>query len=150
LNIKKDSSLISNESFCRLVDLNKKKIKKKKILVKLFEYKYYDKFFILNMILLYKNKTAISNKQLKNLVYNHNNGLLKVNGKNINGDYPLLIAIKQNDIELVNLLLKYAKENNIILEINEKNKDGNYPLIITLERNNIKMFKLLMDYAKRK
>jgi len=53
-----------------------------------------------------------------------------------------------NNLEMVKLLMNYAKENHIYLEINNKNKEGLYPYSYAMRYNNFEMMKLLMNYAK--
>jgi len=42
--------------------------------------------------------------------------------KTKNDEYPLLTAIKRNDIETVRSILDYAKKFNILLDLNEKDR----------------------------
>jgi len=53
---------------------------------------------------------------------NKNNILLDLNGKN-NENYPLSIAIQNNNLIIIQLLLEYANKNGNILVINEKDID---------------------------
>jgi len=50
-----------------------------------------------------------------------------VNEKDNNGDYPLLSACRNNNSEMIKLIIDYANENKIKLKINEKNNNGLYP-----------------------
>jgi len=61
---------------------------------------------------------------------NKNNIILELNEKDKDGNYPLLLAIIHNNIEIVLLLMDYANKNNIILKINEKDKNGYYSFFI--------------------
>jgi len=54
---------------------------------------------------------------------------LKLNNKNIYGEYPLLLAISRNDIEIVKLLIEYANQHQIILELNKKKYSWNLSII---------------------
>jgi len=72
-----------------------------------------------------------------------------LNEKNKDGNYPLLKAIFENNIEIVQLLIEYANQHQIILELNEKNKDGDYPLSEAIFKDNIKIVKLLIEYANQ-
>jgi len=45
-----------------------------------------------------------------------------MNEKNQDGSYPLLEAIYNNNIEIVQLLIEYANQHQIILKLNEKRK----------------------------
>jgi len=141
LNITKDSSLITPKVLSQLIQL-KDFIFIKKIL----QYKYYDETFIINFLSDYNSKTKRSERELQNIV-KLNKRKIKTNDLIIIGNYPLLNAIILNNIEIVQLLMKYAKNNNIILKLNEKDTDGRYPLLEAINNNNIEMIKLLMEYA---
>jgi len=142
LKIKKDASLISIESLYHLL-----KLRQYKIFEKLFKFRYYDIEYILNLILLSKNKTEISKEQFQNLIYNLDKGIIKINDKTVNGNNSFLVAVKDNNAEIVKLLIDYAKENNIILKINEKDLNCQFSLLIAVHRRNIVIIKLLMKYA---
>jgi len=43
--------------------------------------------------------------------------------------YPLLSAIERDEIEMVKLLMEYAKENNIILEVNKQCGYGDFYIV---------------------
>jgi len=72
---------------------------------------------------------------------------LKLNEKDEDGYYPLLIAIDNNNIKIVKILIEYANQHQIILDLNEKNNVGNYPILDATIYNNIEMIKLLIKYA---
>ena len=55
------------------------------------------------------------------------------------GETPLLIAIKDKNLEIIRLLI----ENQV--DIDMQNKFGETPLLIALENNDMKIFKLLID-----
>jgi len=46
---------------------------------------------------------------------NKNNIILKLNEINKDENFPLLVAIHDNDIEIVKLLMAYFNENNTLL-----------------------------------
>eukprot|EP00833_Pecoramyces_ruminatium_P012474 jgi/Orpsp1_1/1186506/evm.model.d7180000051081.1 len=75
--------------------------------------------------------------------------ILELNEKNDYGNYPLLEAINNNNIEIVKLLIEYANQHQIILELNEINKNEEYPLLKAITCDNIKIVKLLIDYANQ-
>ncbi|KAL6621775.1 hypothetical protein U3516DRAFT_745046 [Neocallimastix sp. 'constans'] len=66
-------------------------------------------------------------------------------------------AVKMDSIEIVKLLLKYARECQVLLEIedgyfykpNENTKDEKFikPLLCAIEHDNKEIVKLIMDYA---
>eukprot|EP00833_Pecoramyces_ruminatium_P002028 jgi/Orpsp1_1/1176060/evm.model.c7180000056261.1 len=97
---------------------------------------------------------AIENKYLRKVKFILENSnkikkILKLNEKNKYGEYPLLLAIIENDIEIVQLLIEYANKNNIILELNEKTINESYPLLWAIENNNIEMVKILIEYSNQ-
>jgi ankyrin repeat protein len=62
-------------------------------------------------------------------------------------NYPFLEAIKQNNIEIVKLLMDFAHQYDIIININDRDEWwGNYPLLEAIKQNNIEIVKLLVDY----
>eukprot|EP00833_Pecoramyces_ruminatium_P001647 jgi/Orpsp1_1/1175679/evm.model.c7180000054793.1 len=65
--------------------------------------------------------------------------ILELNDKNFYDDYPLSIAISNNNIEIIKLLTKYAIEHQIILEYEEK-----------IIGNNSEIMQLLKDYENEK
>ena len=67
--------------------------------------------------------------------------------KNKYRKYPLSEAIRENNIEIVQLLLEYALQHQIILELNEKDFLGYNPLLRAIFWNNIEIVQLLIDYA---
>jgi len=78
---------------------------------------------------------------------NQHHIILELNKKDDDGWYPLLKAISNKNIEIVQLLIEYANQHQIVLELNEKNKDGYYPLLWAIFWNNIEIIKLLIEYA---
>ncbi|KAG4095331.1 ankyrin repeat-containing domain protein [Neocallimastix lanati (nom. inval.)] len=92
-------------------------------------------------------------EQLKNLMENANNEniiLEEINRSNYKGDYPLLMAVTDENIDLIKLLIDYANKNNFILELNKKNNEGNYPLLVAVSKKNIEIINLLIEYSKEK
>ncbi|ORY20328.1 ankyrin [Neocallimastix californiae] len=89
-----------------------------------------------------------------------NNIKLKINEKNINGRFPLLLAIDNNnfemikilveylikvdDIEMIKILIEHANVNNFIMKLNEENY-GDYLLLNAIKNNNINMANLLIE-----
>jgi len=151
LNIKKDTTLITSVLLFNLI-----KFKYFELFMKIFEYDYFDITFIINILLFYKNKTIFSNKEFQNYINNSNKGIIKLNEKTQNGDYPLLNACNyywyENNvkyIEIVKLLIQYANKNNIILKLNEKNNNGFYPLLKASYNSDIEIVKLLIEYADK-
>jgi len=81
---------------------------------------------------------------------NINNIILNINEKDKWGNYPFLVATKNNNIEIIKLLEEYACKDNIILNINEKGRYGYYPLLIAIEYNYIEIIELLQEFASKK
>eukprot|EP00833_Pecoramyces_ruminatium_P008837 jgi/Orpsp1_1/1182869/evm.model.c7180000082990.1 len=54
------------------------------------------------------------------LILKNKNVLNLNNIKDEKGNYPLLLAIYKNNIEIVKLLIEYANQHQIILKLNEK------------------------------
>jgi len=70
-----------------------------------------------------------------------NSIILKLNEEDQNGNCPLLNAIKNNNIEMVQLLVEYAKENCI----NLKKIEGD--IKYAKENDNPNLFELLNSYT---
>ncbi|ORY39765.1 hypothetical protein LY90DRAFT_40939 [Neocallimastix californiae] len=70
---------------------------------------------------------------------NKNNIELRIDEKDIDGDYPFIKAIESNNIKLVELILNYAIDNNIILKVNENDINNiseiNTDIIMLLNKN---------------
>jgi len=74
-------------------------------------------------------------------------GINKITNKEI---YPFLEAVKQNNIEIVELLIEFANTYGIIININDRDEWwGNYPLLEAIKQNNVIMVKLLVDYDRK-
>jgi len=93
---------------------------------------------------------AISHEKIEEIeAILNNNKNVNLNARDkFNGSYPLLEAIYNDNIEILNVLVDYANRNNIILELNEKDLEfGEYPLLLAVNNNNVPMVKLILDYA---
>lgn len=98
-----------------------------------------------------KNKITFKSIVDNKISYKYNtrniikNIKLNINNKNSNGCYPLLYAIdKNNNIEMVRLLLDYAKDMNMKLILNENDfkkieivEDEIFELLFQYEKENI-------------
>ena len=157
MNVKGDASLITNDVLCHLIESEEVEIFKE-----IFQYDFYNYYFIKELLFIYKNKTVFSDKELQSLF---NKILIKINRPQIKQEdylslsnvqekynYPLLSAIKKNNITIVKLLMEYAKENNIVLNINDKNNNEEFPFLSAIKFDNknddTKMVDSLMEYAK--
>jgi len=141
LNVVRDASLITSNVLCDLIELNNYVFIKE-----ILQYKYYNKRFIINFLLYYKNKTKLSDKELRN-INSLNKMTIKINNKTKTNSYPFLRAISLNNIKIVKLLMDYANKYNIVLKINEKDVNGNSSLKLSITNNNIEIVKLLIRYA---
>lgn len=110
---------------------------------------------------IYKNKVVHSDHELQSFINFSNKAIVEINkktkyGKICNID-PLYYAVQYNKIDIVKLLLDYAKNNNSIFNLNEtieveKNwgwkKKTDTSLINATIQNNTEIFKLLIEYAE--
>jgi len=81
---------------------------------------------------------------------NKNNIILKLNNTDKKKEYPLLLACKNKNINIVKLLIDYAKENKINLELNNNDNSNNNPFLCAYRKNNTDIVKLLIEYAIEK
>ncbi|OUM66129.1 hypothetical protein PIROE2DRAFT_59578 [Piromyces sp. E2] len=151
LSIKKDSTLITGDFLCQITQNNNTDLLKS-----IFHFREFNLKYILNCLFAYKYKIAYYNNELQNFLNLHGN--ININETNELGNYPLLHALKNKNVEMVHLLLCYAKENNITLEVNKSNRYSNNPLsqaihcdlddISTLNSKCTEIVKLLMAYTR--
>eukprot|EP00833_Pecoramyces_ruminatium_P006220 jgi/Orpsp1_1/1180252/evm.model.c7180000072662.2 len=88
-------------------------------------------------------KRVFSNQKLNNIIPN-NYFLLHINEKNENGETPLSLAICNNNIEIIKLLMNYSNSHNITLNLEG---DKYSPFQMALLKNNEEIVELLIDYA---
>eukprot|EP00833_Pecoramyces_ruminatium_P005835 jgi/Orpsp1_1/1179867/evm.model.c7180000071120.1 len=67
-----------------------------------------------------------------------------MNEKNVDGDYPLLRAVQNNNLEMINLLMDYANRNHIRLNIEDKNKNGVSPIFWAIRHKKFEILKLML------
>jgi len=96
--------------------------------------------------LLFKAIENNDDKKVKAILSN-DNGTLNINEKNKEGKYPLLLAVKKDNFEMVYSIIDYANKNHIRLTLEENNKTKEYPLVLAAKNNNMKIVNLLIDYA---
>jgi len=72
---------------------------------------------------------------------------VNINKKDGHGCYPLIKAIKKNNIDIVILLIKHANKYRINMDVIDK--DGNTPLILSYRLNNDEIFRFLIKYMKK-
>ncbi|ORX80083.1 hypothetical protein BCR32DRAFT_280862 [Anaeromyces robustus] len=131
LNIKGDANLISNNVLCHITELKNASIEENND-----DGKNVIEYLIDNKLL-----------DIKKLLF-----ILNIKGDAKTYKYPLLSAVKNNNIIIVKLLMKYAKENNTILRINDKDNNGDFSLLFAVKNDNkgsdyTSMVELLMQYA---
>jgi len=145
LNMTKENMSINSEILCELI-----KQKQLKILKELLNYNDMNIKFVKKILSIYENKTVFSDHKLKKLIYHYdyNNNYINLNEKTNHGDYPLLCAVKKNNIDMVKLFIDYAKASQTALILNDRNMENEGPLLCAIQNNNIKMVQLLMTYAK--
>jgi len=144
LNSQQDANLITGQLIIDLI--HKKEIE---LLKKIIQYRYYDTDFIKEFLFIHKHGSTISNEICEAFITQYNHGIIRINDKNEEGNYPLLCAIDRNKNEMVDLILKYALTHHVDLEINAKNNKGHYPLLGAMYRNE-SIVKLLLSYATTK
>jgi len=74
--------------------------------------------------------------------------LLNINEKDIDGNFPLLLAVNHNDLKILKCLVEYSKNHNIILNFNIKDNDGNTPLMKAIINKSPKLIKRLFKYSE--
>jgi len=145
MNFKKDTSLITGNVLCRLIEKNDLALIKE-----IFQYPYYDSSFILDMLFLYKNQNGLSKEEFQHFIDNTRQETVNINEKNITGDFPLLLSVSKIKGDMVHALMDYAQTNRILLNINEKNRyNGLTAILSTVYRDDLEMTKLLLDYAEK-
>ncbi|OUM67808.1 hypothetical protein PIROE2DRAFT_4617 [Piromyces sp. E2] len=110
-----------------------------------------------NNNILELNQKENNGKIMKILINyeNKNNIVLRINETDIFSNYPMLVAIMNNSIESVRLLIEYANNHYITLqlnsmnknEINQKNYYGDYPLLYLCKINDSTKVNLLFEYV---
>lgn len=146
-----DMTLINNEVLCKLIEL-----RDFKLLKDIFHYNFMNYHFlknILHILNIYKNKTPLSDVQLKKKIFINK---ININKRLKDGDTtPLMYAVKGADMndtntEALELLMEYSKKSGMVLNLNETYRNNNYPLLYATNTNEycFEKLKLLLDYAK--
>ncbi|ORX86540.1 ankyrin [Anaeromyces robustus] len=107
----------------------------------------------LKLIIITNKGTSNEKKELMDLIFkyaNNNNIFLDVHKKDIDGNFPLLLAVQSNNIEIIQLFIDYANENNIILNFNEKIKNKlENSITIAIWNNDMDIVNLIIDYSNK-
>jgi len=145
LNIKTDKSYRVSELLCQLIEWNELSMARD-----LLNNDIMNSNFVIDILSFYKNKTALSNEELKKMIYhpNYNNSYININEITKYGKYPLLDAIEKNDTETVRSIMDYAKKTNTIIELNIKDEYQNSYIFKSFFKGNLDIIKLLFEYAK--
>lgn len=146
--------LINSKLICNLI-----KDERNDILKRILQYNYFSNEFLEATILreflikIYKNKKSLSTKQINQLLSNDELTFrIDINEKESYDNYPLLQAINYNNLENVELLMRYADDHEFILSINDKDHDEYFPLLQSIRTNqwgNIDILKMLLNYSNR-
>jgi len=58
-------------------------------------------------------------------------------------------AIREENLEVMTMLIDYANDHNILLDINDKDFDGNFPLLVVAncDDTELSLFHTLVSYA---
>jgi len=146
--------LIEGDEFKSYVDINKEDINGECPLVTAF---YEDNFEIFKYLLecgadcnIKSNGNSLLSLAIDELndtkyikcLLKYNN--LDINERDINECYPLIKAIKKNNINSVILLIKYGLRHS--MDMNVIDIDGNTPLILSYRLNHHEIFKFLIRY----
>eukprot|EP00833_Pecoramyces_ruminatium_P000776 jgi/Orpsp1_1/1174808/evm.model.c7180000051503.2 len=103
-------------------------------------------FIFMNVLLfdIYRNKKALSNKQLNKLLYYNNDVIFNISERNNCGCSLFLKVILDENMELVKLFINYAKARDIDLNLNEKDDFGRKLFLIAIENDNMDIIRLLI------
>ncbi|KAG4097574.1 hypothetical protein H8356DRAFT_1077866 [Neocallimastix lanati (nom. inval.)] len=96
------------------------------------------------------NAVVNGNEVVKSIIdyANKNNIILRLNEKDNDNSYPLLISAFVNKPEVAKLIANYTNTNNITLIINDNdNRYKRNSISYALTYNNSEMIELLIDYA---
>ncbi|KAL6590424.1 hypothetical protein U3516DRAFT_494094, partial [Neocallimastix sp. 'constans'] len=77
-----------------------------------------------------------------------------INKKNCSGEYPLLEAINNNSLKIINLLTIFENDCNYTMQVNQTDNNGNYQLLKadqnTVKRDIIELVNYLFAYTNCK
>ncbi|OUM68004.1 hypothetical protein PIROE2DRAFT_58395 [Piromyces sp. E2] len=96
------------------------------------------------------NTTESVNSISQDAFCNNNIGSNNIDINDDNGTFLMHQAIRDNDLDRVELIIDKANERNIILNMNQIGVFGDYPVLWAVIKNNTKLVCLIMNYAKKK
>jgi len=152
LGTQMDTRLITSRFICSLI--SNKKID---LLKYVLNYKFHNSNaykLLLNQFIIngYKNKIALTDKQIVKTVHQYqykNYEIIDLNRYSHRNTYPLLLAILINHYDMVKLIIDYAERHNFLLNINQRGKKGYFPFFTAYINGNDDIIRLLIDYANR-
>jgi len=123
----------------------------------IFQYKYYDVKYILNLLIIYKQKITFSDKNLQEYIYNNNNSLIKVNDItkfDMSLFYFTITSADSTDnrkyhYRYTRLLIEYANYNKIILDINRYPDSYEDVFGAAMRIGNMDLYNIVVDYANK-
>ncbi|ORX70412.1 hypothetical protein BCR32DRAFT_250178 [Anaeromyces robustus] len=133
-------------------------IKEYELLEIIFKYKFYDINFIVNIIILGKNKIALSDKELLDYLYNCNKAVIKVKEKisrsltnsYIDDFFVYFISFCgiDNIGKYLKLIFNYADNYTFVLNLNYVKNEFEY-IPFNSVNGNIKNIKIFIEYADK-
>jgi len=84
---------------------------------------------------------------------NENNIIIDINRKNNQGNFPLLLAIRGNSVEVVQLLIDYAKTHHITLDVDQLEFYNRHFVVNPDDKDKIKyntkeITEIILEYKK--
>jgi len=73
---------------------------------------------------------------------------VNINDSNKDGLFPLLLAIRKRNADIVNIIIEYANQNNLVIDIKNRDNEGNFPLLEAIYDSSITIAKILFEYAR--
>jgi len=107
----------------------------------IFEYYVYDRSFILNLLIIHKNKYSLSDKILKQIIFKEKNKI-NINEFDVDGNTLLHIACFNGDKNITEYLLNHGAK---ITEKNKKGKTILYSACMAGEKYEDSLIQCLLD-----
>jgi len=144
---KTNIKLVDGDLLCRFT-LKRNKTFLNAILNFPFDFNFNRNMNILILLKHYKMKIPLSNNNIEKLMLYKS--YIDVNEKNKKGEYPLLLAIQdEDDNDVIMSLINYADKNKFILDINSNDKYHLNPITYAFINNNLKGIFILEEYANK-
>jgi len=71
-----------------------------------------------------------------------------INKKNCSGEYPLLEAINNNSLKIINLLTIFENDCNYTMQVNQTDNNGNYQLLKADQNSYLNIIKIINNLYK--